>query len=598
MATVTRPRSYFDRLKTPHVSGEAQQIERMLATARAFLSVSSLIAIVLDPTQPGRFATLAYTLMVIYVVHSLLILALVRIRHESTPAFRFSVHAVDVLWPALISVFTTGPNSPFFVVNVFVLLAAAYRWGFQETLATSGAAILLFFSQVIFMGSVPPSVQSLLMGRFELNSFIMRGFYLLITGYLLGYLGEEEKQLRAEMAGIARIISKVQAEIGLRGALRAVLGEILQIFGSHHAVLPLQEITTGKVYLWEVRRDPGTPEINLALAEIPSSQRSTYLFDPPGQAWHAFRHPPSRAGGALDLYVLSEQGSSLLDVSWAPPAAFLALYDYRSFLAVSIHFGNEWSGQLFLFSPSASSSREQAVRYLQTLSKQVSPAIYSVFLVRRLRSRVGAIERARVARELHDGVIQTLIGLEMQVDVLRRQPATAQGQMAEELGRIQQLLRQEVLNLRELMEHMRPVDLGPKQLLDFLAAAVDKFRRDTGISARFLTPLEEVALPSRVCNEVARIVQEALVNVRKHSGAHSVLVRFESLGGNWKLVIDDDGHGFDFSGRLSHAELEAARKGPLVIKERVRSIGGELAVESALGRGARLEITFPQKVYG
>ena len=53
----------------------------------------------------------------------------------------------------------------------------------------------------------------------------------------------------------------------------------------------------------------------------------------------------------------------------------------------------------------------------------------------------------------------------------------------------------------------------------------------------------------------------------------------------------------DALSRLS-AELEAGRKGPLVIKERVRSIGGELAVESALGRGARLEITFPQKVYG
>ena len=86
--------------------------------------------------------------------------------------------------------------------------------------------------------------------------------------------------------------------------------------------------------------------------------------------------------------------------------------------------------------------------------------------------------------------------------------------------------------------------------------------------------------------------------MRKHSGAHNVLVRFDYQDGCWRLVVDDDGRGFDFSGRLAQAELDAARKGPLTIKERVRSIGGELAIESSPGRGARLEITFAQKYYG
>ena len=61
--------------------------------------------------------------------------------------------------------------------------------------------------------------------------------------------------------------------------------------------------------------------------------------------------------------------------------------------------------------------------------------------------------------------------------------------------------------------------------------------------------------------------------------------------------MDDDGKGFAFDGRLTHAELDAARVGPLVIKERVRAIGGELTVESGPGRGTRLEITFPQKTH-
>ena len=101
-------------------------------------------------------------------------------------------------------------------------------------------------------------------------------------------------------------------------------------------------------------------------------------------------------------------------------------------------------------------------------------------------------------------------------------------------------------------------------------------------------------LPPRVCRELARIVQEALVNVRKHSSARNVLVRFGWEDGHWRLVVDDDGRGFPFSGRLTQADLDSARRGPLVIKERVRSIGGQLTVESTPGGGARLEITLPQ----
>ena len=250
---------------------------------------------------------------------------------------------------------------------------------------------------------------------------------------------------------------------------------------------------------------------------------------------------------------------------------------------------------MLLLDPDLGSDPDSALRFLQVVMQQISPAIYNIFVMRRLRSRTGAVERARVARELHDGVIQALIGLEMQVDVLRRGAGSDPVKVSDELGRIQALLRQEVLNLRDLMRHMKPLELGPRQFLDFVAYTVEKFRHETGISAEFVCPLQDVSLAPRTRTEMARIVQEALMNVRKHSKAGHVVVRFESNDGNWKLSIDDDGRGFDFSGRLSQADLDSARKGPLVIKERVRALGGELVVESDPGHGARLEISVPQK---
>jgi two-component system nitrate/nitrite sensor histidine kinase NarX len=163
----------------------------------------------------------------------------------------------------------------------------------------------------------------------------------------------------------------------------------------------------------------------------------------------------------------------------------------------------------------------------------------------------------------------------------------------DELGRIQQLLREEVLKLRELMQAMKSFEVNAERLLGFISDTVERFRRETGISAEFVSELERVELPQKVCRELARIVQESLVNVRKHSGAHHVLVRLAQRADNLQLTVEDDGQGFPFSGRLSETELETTGKGPAVIRERVRLLAGELTIESNPGHGARLEVRIP-----
>src|ERR1039457_3281112 len=123
----------------------------------------------------------------------------------------------------------------------------------------------------------------------------------------------------------------------------------------------------------------------------------------------------------------------------------------------------------------------------------------------------------------------------MQLDVLRRQSGT-QAPVNEELGRIQSLLREEVLKLRELMQAMKSFEVNADRLLGFISDTVERFRRETGIAAEFVSEVERVDLPPRVCRELARIVQESLVNVRKHSGAHHVLVRLGQRAGNLRVT--------------------------------------------------------------
>ena len=589
----------FPTLKRQWVAAsESQRIERILAAARAILALASLFAIWIDPTEPRHYTSIVYGLLVIFVLEAVGVLALVRTQKTSSPRFRLAVHAIDILWPALIAIFTAGPNSPFYLFYTFVLLEAAYRWGLQATLLTALASTVLFISQSFFTLVKGYSVISIFRGSYDVNSFVMRGVYLLIMGYLLGYLGEEEKQLREETASIGRVMMKARAEAGMRGAMEAVFEEILKLFRSNHAALAVLDHNSGRAFVWNAQKPGPQQKVTLSTRELHAQQGEKSLFETPGHVWYAARNRGEPGNAKYNIYALDEDGRRLFEETWSPPGALVGNKEVASFLGVRAIYADEWSSVMLLFEPNVRSNRESAVRFLRSLALQVSPAIYTAFLTSRLRTRAGALERARVARELHDGVIQSLIGLEMEVDVLRRKPGDSQSAVVERLAHIQQILRQEVLNLRELMQQMKPVDIRPTELLDFLVTMVDKFQRDTGISSRFVSTLSEVSLPPRVCNQLARIVQEALVNARKHSGAQKVLVQLGQQDGRFKLAIDDDGRGFDFSGRLSLTELDAIRKGPLVIKERVRSIGGELVVESEPGKGSRVEVSVPRSTYG
>lgn len=578
---------FVDRLHASLGSGaEAHRAESVLATGRAFLATSGLLAIYLDPTEPTRYSTIAYALLTAYALHSLGLMLWLRWR-ESGPALRLAAHSIDILFAAVITLFTEGANSPLFVFFFFVLLAAAYRWGQRETLATAAAAIVVLVLEAVLVVSAP----------IEFNRLITRAAYLFITGILLGYLAEEDKQRRGEIAFLARLTSRLQASTSLRGNLLAVLEEVMGLFGSPRALLAVEETSSGRLFLWEARADSG--QVLLTQREIDAGRRDTYLFASPGEAWSALGDVNAAAVVAVRANGKRHEAPPSL------PVAFAEAHPFRSLLLLSLRFGAEWSGQLFLLDPRQSRGNpEPELRFLQSLVRQVVPALYSTYLVRRLRARAGALERARVAHELHDGVIQSLISLEMQVEVLRRRAAAdteasgaASSELPEEIARLQRLLHHEILNVRELMLQMRPLELDPQRLLEFLSETVDRFQRDTGITARFVSELEEVPLHPRVCRELARIVQEALANIRKHSGARNVLIRFGSHDGCWRLVVDDDGKGFPFAGRHTQAELDAERRGPLVIKERVRNIGGELAIESTPGGGARLEISLPQSTH-
>jgi len=585
------------RLRIPTDPGETRRIERWLATARVFLAVSTLVAIRMDPTEVLGHSWAAYGLFVFYMANGILIMMLLRRRQQSTEAFRFLVHAGDIVWPAVISIFAEGPRTPFFLFFFFVLAAAAYRWGLWETLGTAAAeAALLWIESFVLrhvwpQGSLPLRALTGLhinVREFDPQRLFMLSVYLIVMGLLLGYLAERQKHLRAEKAVVTGILSGVRVGAGLTGTIEQIFRELMSMYGATRAMITSQEIHSKRVFVGELDKAEGSGRSEFRWLESGMRDARKYLEDFPGEACYAAVN-----GDGWTTLALDDAGHSIPVTNLAPISQMKQAQTFDSLVTVAFLFGGEWKGRVFLFNPSWRGEKQEELRFLLDLVRQVGPAVYNVYLLHRLRRRASAAERARFARELHDGAVQSLIAVEMQVDVLRRQ-VEANRPVGGELGRIQSLLREEVLKLRELMQQMKAIDVDAQRLLGVLKDTVERFQRETGINARFVTDLDELDMPQRVCREILRIVQEGLVNVRKHSGARHALVRLVSNGEKWSLSVEDDGKGFPFAGRYNQEQLQEAGKGPMVIKERVGLIAGELTLESNPGQGTRLEVTVPR----
>jgi len=587
------------RFRAPLSAGEIRRTERWLATARVALTIAAEFTLWMEPVRGVAYSRWLYWLLTVYLAHAVVVMLLVRFRTQSTTAFRLVVHAADIVWPVLISMFATAQRGPFFLFFVFVMAAAAYRWGLWETVGTAGAAVALLWAEAFAVraGLEPAADQwlrvvhlprlGMSVRELDPQQLLMSSVYLIVLGFLLGYMSENQKKVRAERAVIMRVLSSTRVEAGLTGTMQQILGEVMSIYGASRVLSASQEANSYRVFLAEVRRGAEGSEA-LRWREASPESAKVYLFESPADAIYA-----SRSARGFHTVLLDRDGARLREVNVAFLDALGRVERFDAMVSVALVFGTEWSGRVFLLDPQMMGEPEEELRFLQEFAQQVGPAMYNVYLMRRLRERAGALERARFARELHDGAIQSLIAVEMQLDVLRRQSGTQAPVVNAELGRIQKLLREEVLKLRELMQAMKSFEVDADRLLGFISDTVERFRRETGIAAEFVSELERVDLAHKGCRELARIVQESLVNVRKHSGAHHVLVRLAQRAGNLQLTVEDDGKGFSFSGRLSGVELEITGKGPAVIRERVRLLAGELAIESTPGHGARLEVRIP-----
>jgi signal transduction histidine kinase len=211
----------------------------------------------------------------------------------------------------------------------------------------------------------------------------------------------------------------------------------------------------------------------------------------------------------------------------------------------------------------------------------------------------GGAQRAhsRVSMELHDSIVQSLFTAECYIELIRSKTRDMSPAALDDLTSLHDLVHKTSVELRDIIWRERSLDLGSKSFVEYVTTLVAQFEQDTGIAVRFTWDCGKISLPPAGAGELIRIIEEALLNIRKHSGARNASIGCSVTRNRLRVWIDDDGQGFGFSGRLGMVELENTAQGPFVIRERVSALGGELAVESKPGLGTRLEIALPKDAF-
>ncbi len=202
-------------------------------------------------------------------------------------------------------------------------------------------------------------------------------------------------------------------------------------------------------------------------------------------------------------------------------------------------------------------------------------------------------ERQRVARDIHDGPAQLMSNVVLKAEICERMIDVDLAKAREELQSLKKIVRESLQDVRKIIYNLRPMSLDDLGLIPTLQRYIMTFQEDTGISVSFRTRGASDEIKPVISLTVFRIVQEAINNIIKHSGAKNVSISLEFLEKSLKLYIYDDGSGFDTEKQKSKTEDMSSGFGLLGIKERIELLGGALNIISELGKGTRLNIAIP-----
>lgn len=270
-----------------------------------------------------------------------------------------------------------------------------------------------------------------------------------------------------------------------------------------------------------------------------------------------------------------------------------------SVAGVPIVSGDRTFGALLVFSlDDAHGYSNRDIAILTAIGRQAGIAVENAYLYENMRFYARKItqaqenERKRIARELHDDTIQSLIGLSRQLEALATTKPALSEPASLRVSQLQQTTGETIRRVRRFSQDLRPSTLDDLGLLPTLEELVAAINRHDGLRAELWVHGEGRRLSTEVELTLFRIVQEALNNVIKHADAERVVTVVELSDRSVTVRVEDDGRGFQPPSLAEHPAT-ASKLGLLGMQERARLLGGTLIIDSEPGHGTKVIISVP-----
>jgi two-component system nitrate/nitrite sensor histidine kinase NarX len=289
----------------------------------------------------------------------------------------------------------------------------------------------------------------------------------------------------------------------------------------------------------------------------------------------------------------SSEGGLRLQRGTTPCAALIGRPmlepDCTEFVAVPVQYQDRILGvyNLFLDRPLAAMG-EDMPDLLISVGRHLGLAIEKARLEGEARRLAIMEERNIIGNELHDSLAQSLIGMRLQLKLLSESLARKDvGGAQYEANRLRRAMAQATADLRELLTNYR-LKIDDAGLVPTIAGLVERFGRETGIAVFFQNECRSLALTPAQEIQVFYIIQEALTNIRKHSGARNVRIMLNNEDDLYTVLIEDDGLGMADTAQGMPGE----HAGLAIMRERTERLQGQIVIESEPGEGTRIVLMF------
>lgn len=557
-------------------------IERLIALGRVVLSASLLLTALLLAANLPAAVLLQFTFAT-YLAYALVILVFLHRR----PQERWLSHAL--LGDAVVLVVALFVASHFPLATLYFVLflgavgGARRGWRTALLLSFGLSAVFLLAAErfTSILGGDFPWVVSLPPARLAVMAALIAG------GGLIGYVAQRERRYLVQRYEFESVAILLRLDTRWEEVWIRWLEEMCRRFRTRRCLFAQRDAETDRVVVWQLTAE-NSPD-SYREEERPPRDAGTFLvngndtsFLVNGLGGHGEVKPVARQG-------LSEHPATPPEL----PPRLLEEFRPRSLLSVGFPLAGIWSGRIWLMDARSNSFTLNQFDALQQLLNSLSPILANLLTVRRLIAQAVDAEREHIVRDLHDGVAQTVASVEMQLGVFRRLALSNPEKLGVELEQLHRVVQGEKEELRRYLRALKPVRVAPAELGNWIFAHCLQFQQETGIQVYVQVERVGATLPEGICREVFLILREALHNVHKHAQAKHVLVKLRQDEGYLRLLVDDDGQGFPFTGTYSQHALEEQGLGPVSICERVRALGGTLTIDSTPNSGASLRVDIP-----